>query len=62
MVTIDRIPKILNLFFRPLKTHFTEPAWEHFWSLVMAMTISHGTTIERLVSALRQVKGGVSHY
>jgi SRSO17 transposase len=53
VITIDRIPKILNLFFRPLKTHFTEPAWEHFWSLVMAMTISHGTTIERLVKTLR---------
>jgi len=34
IITIDRIPKILKIFFRPLKTHFTESAWEHFWSLV----------------------------
>jgi hypothetical protein len=53
MLTIDRIPKKLKVFFRPLKTHFTEPAWEHFWALVMAITVSHGTTIDRLVTVLR---------
>jgi len=53
MFTIDRIPKKVKDFFRPLKKHFTEPAWGHFWALVMAITISHGTTIERLVKTLR---------
>jgi SRSO17 transposase len=53
MFTIDRIPKKVKVFLRPLQKHFTEPAWEHFWALVMAITISHGTTIERLVKTLR---------
>ena len=53
MFTIDRIPKKVNVFFRPLKKHFTEPAWDHFWALVMAITVSHGTTLDRLVKTLR---------
>jgi len=53
MLTIDKIPKKVNVFFRPLQKHFTEPAWEHFWALIMAITISHGTTIEQLVKTLR---------
>jgi len=53
MITIDRIPKKVKVFFRPLHAHFTEPAWEHFWALVIAITVSHGTTIDRLVKTLR---------
>jgi len=53
MLTIDRIPKKVKFFLRPIKKHFTEPAWGHFWALVMAITISHGTTIDRLVKTLR---------
>ena len=53
MITIGRIPKKVKTFFRPLQKHFTEPAWGHFWALVMAITISHGTTIDRLVKTLR---------
>ena len=53
MLTIDRIPKKARVFFRPLQKHFTEPAWGHFWALVMAITVSHGATIDRLVKTLR---------
>ena len=53
MVTIDRIPNKARAFFRPLQKHFSDPAWGHFWALVMAITISHGSTIERLVKVLR---------
>jgi len=53
MVTIGKIPGKLQRFFRPLKRHFTQRAWEHFWPLVLAITISHGCTIERLAKALR---------
>ena len=53
MITIDKIPKKTRAFFRPLQKHFTEPAWGHFWALVMAITISHSSTIERLVKVLR---------
>lgn len=53
MITIGKIPKKLHSFFKPLKPNFTCRAWEHFWALVMAITISHGATIERLAKALR---------
>jgi hypothetical protein len=53
MITIGKIPKKLQRFFRPLKSSFTQRAWGHFWPLVLAITISHGCTIERLAKALR---------
>jgi len=52
MITIDIIPKKVKVFYL-LQKHFNEPAWGYFWALVMAITISHGTTIERLVKNLR---------
>ena len=61
MITIDRIPNKARAFFRPLQKHFTEPAWEHFWALVMAITISHGSTIERLVKVLRASTNRTNH-
>jgi hypothetical protein len=53
MITIGKIPQKLQRFFRPLKNSFSIRAWEHFWPLVLAITISHGCTIERLAKALR---------
>ena len=53
MVTIGRIPGKLQRFFKPLRSSFTQRAWGHFWPLVLAITISHGCTIERLAKALR---------
>src|SRR4030042_4443734 len=53
MITIGRIPKRAQVFFRPLRQHLSKPAWGHFWALVMAITISHGATLERLVRTLR---------
>jgi len=53
MVTIGRIPRIAQAFFRPLRTRFAQPAWDHFWGLVLAITISHGSTIDRLAKKLR---------
>jgi SRSO17 transposase len=53
MITIGKIPKKLQRFFKPLKGYFTTRAWEHFWALVMAITISHGATIDKLTKALR---------
>jgi hypothetical protein len=53
MVTIGNIPKKIQGFFKPLKNHFTDRAWPHFWGLVMAITVTHGATIERLAKALR---------
>ena len=53
MVTIGRIPRMAQAFFRPLRTHFARPAWDHFWGLVLALTVSHGSTIDRLAKKLR---------
>jgi len=53
MITIGKIPGKMQRFFTPLKSHFTQRAWGHFWPLVLAITISHGCTIERLAKALR---------
>ena len=53
MVTIGRIPRVAQAFFRPLREHFGVRAWQHFWGLVLAITISHGSTIERLAKCLR---------
>ena len=61
MITIVRIPKKVKKFFRPIQKHFSEPAWNHFWALVMAITISHGTTIERLVKTLRGTTHRTNH-
>jgi len=61
MITIDRIPKKARAFFRPLQKHFAEAAWGHFWALVMAITISHGATIERLVRTLRDSTHRTNH-
>ena len=61
MVTIGRIPKKLQSFFKPIKDHFSQRAWQHFWALVMAITISHGTTIDRLAKALRRSTHRTNH-
>ena len=53
MVTIGRIPRVAQAFFRPLREHFAVRPWHHFWGLVLAITISHGSTIDRLTRWLR---------
>jgi SRSO17 transposase len=61
MVTIGRIPRIAQAFFRPVRTHFAAPAWHHFWALVLAVTISHGSTIDRLAKKLRRSTHRTNH-
>jgi SRSO17 transposase len=53
MVSIGRIPSVSKAFFRGLPKHFSQAAWDHFWGLVLAMTIAHGSTIDRLARSLR---------
>jgi len=53
MITIGNIPRKIKGFFKPLEDHFTARAWGHFWGLVLAMTIGHGSTIDRLAKLLR---------
>jgi len=53
MVTIGRIPRETQGFFRGLAGFFSHGAFGHFWSLVLAMTISNASTIDRLAKLLR---------
>jgi hypothetical protein len=61
MITIGKIPRKLQRFFKPLKRHFAQRPWEHFWALVMAITVSHGATIDRLTRALRATTHRTNH-
>lgn len=48
MITIDRIPQKLTTFFKPLRDHFSKPAWPHFWGLVLAIGLGVEHTLDRL--------------
>lgn len=53
MVTIGRIPALVNSFFRPQRRFFAKPAWPHFWGLVVAMAVGIEHTVGRLNGLLR---------
>jgi SRSO17 transposase len=53
MITIGKMPRKLKGFFQPLECHFAARAWGHFWGLVLAVTIGHASTLERLAKCLR---------
>ena len=53
MITIGKIPPECKGFFKGLESDFAAKAWGHFWGLVLAMTIAHGSTIDRLAKLLR---------
>jgi len=53
VLTIGTIPRKLKGFFAPVRDQFTAPAFGHFWRLVLALTVCHGATVERLAALLR---------
>lgn len=53
MVTIGTMPRPCKRFFRPVHDRFAFEGYGHFWRLVLAITISHGATIDRLTHLLR---------
>jgi len=53
MVTIGRILRLVNSFFRPQQRFFSQPAWPHFRGLVMAMAVGLEHTVGRLNALLR---------
>jgi hypothetical protein len=61
MITIGKIPQKLQRFFRPIKNRFSQRAYEHFWALVLAITISNAATIDRLSKALRNSTHRTNH-
>lgn len=61
MITIGQIPPKTKAFFNTVKNEFTKQAFDHFWGLVLAMTISHGSTIDRLAKWLRNSTHRTNH-
>lgn len=53
MFRIGQMPRQCKRFFRPHRDAFAYDGFGHFWRLVLAITISHGATIERLSELLR---------
>ncbi len=48
MVTIGRMPAVVNSFFQPQQRFFSKSAWPHFWGLFVAMAVGVEHTVERL--------------
>ena len=61
MITIGKIPKKLQSFFRPVKKQISEHVYSYFWSMVLSICISHGSTIDRLVKLLRDSTHRTNH-
>jgi len=53
MVTIGHLPRRTQGFFKGLAGQFSQRAFHHFWGLVLAMTIGHASTVDRLAKLLR---------
>ena len=52
MITIGKIPKKVQTFFKPTRNALSAHVYTHYCNLVMAICISHGSTIKRLVNLL----------
>jgi SRSO17 transposase len=61
MITIGKIPKKLQNFFRPVKKQVSEHVYGYFWSMILSICISHGCTIDRLVKSLRNRTHRTNH-
>jgi hypothetical protein len=53
MITIGKIPQKVKPFFKPIQSTVSAHVYAYYCSLVVALCISHGSTIERLVELLR---------
>jgi SRSO17 transposase len=61
MITIGKIPKKLQRFFRPVKKQVSEHVYGYLWSMILSICISHGCTIDRLVKSLRNRTHRTNH-
>jgi len=61
MITIGKIPKKLQSFFRPVKKQASKHVYSYFWSMVLSICISHGSTIDKLVKLLRNSTHRTNH-
>jgi SRSO17 transposase len=61
MITIGKIPKKLQSFFKPAKKQVSEHVYGYFWSMVLSICVSHGSTIDKLVKSLRNSTHRTNH-
>jgi len=61
MITIGKIPQKVNTFFKPLKNNVSAHVYGYYCRLVMAICISHRSTIDRLVKLLRDRTHRTNH-
>ncbi len=61
MITIGKIPRKLQNFFKPVKKQVSEHVYSYFWSMVLSICISNGSTIDRIVKALRGTTHRTNH-
>ena len=61
MLTIGKIPQKATAFFRPIKRSVTAHIYSYYCPLVIAICISHKTTIDRLVKLLRNTTHRTNH-
>jgi len=61
MITIGKIPKKLQSFFKPVKKQVSKHVYGYFWSMVLSICISDGSTIDKLVKLLRNSTHRTNH-
>jgi len=61
MITIGKIPKKVQTFFKPTRNTLSAHIYTYYCNLVIAICISHGSTIQRLVNLLRNSTHRTNH-
>jgi len=61
MITIGKIPQKVKTFFKPTKNNVSAHVYSYYCNLVLAICISHGSTIDRLVKLLRNTTHRTNH-
>ena len=61
MITIGKIPKKVQSFFNPTRNALSAHVYTYYCNFVMAICISHGSTIQRLVNLLRNSTHRTNH-
>ena len=53
MITIGKIPQKVKTFFKPTKNNVSAHVYSYYCNLVIALCVSHSSTIDKLVKLLR---------
>jgi hypothetical protein len=61
MITIGKIPQKVKRFFKPVKKQVSQHVYGYIWSMILAISIGHNSTIDRLVRLLRNCTHRTNH-